>query len=174
MRRATARYCLPSLIGVADMDMNQHLDYEINQLHQSQPGSDAMIMSGPWFEAIPAKMITHDAASDPYHIIGPNERAVFGACWMALRETGARPGTIAPMPDNNRISATAGISHGQLVKSMGILRMTRWFSAYDSSASLSGRFAGRAYILSPEPIPLSEILLIDKTYISFVQVLIWI
>jgi Helix-turn-helix domain len=126
-----------------------------SQGNPSRP--DAMLFMGNWHQAVPAMVIL-----DP--VLEPVDKLVWMVIMLHARETGGK----TAFPPYDTIASKSNVSStSTIARAIAILRLTRWLTLCARVRQKSGRFTGNVYILHDEPLPLSDALYLDETYMTF-------
>ena len=121
--------------------------------------TDTMLFLGNRHQSFPTAVI-----KDP--ILEPVDKLVWMVIMLAVRETG---GSTA-FPSYGSIAGMANVSsRSTIARAIAILRATRWLTLCGRLRKASGQFRGNVYALHDEPLPLGDVIHLDRDYMVFLN-----
>ena len=129
---------------------------------EASPGSEAadtMIFLGNRHQSFPTAVIR-----DP--VLEPVDKLVWMVIMLGVRETGGN----TAFPSYHAIARQANVSSRSTVaRAIAILRATRWLTLCGRLRKSNGRFRGNLYALHDEPLPLADVIHLDRDYMGFLK-----
>lgn len=139
--------------------LQARIDAEVARILGSASPSQSVIFTGNRLESVPTQLI-----SDP--ILEPVDKLV----WMVLSSTRVGNDIAAVLPSYEDLLRLANIrGRATLARALAILRITRWLTLCRKVRDERGRFRGNVYALHDEPSLLADSLLLDPSYLPFLQ-----
>lgn len=129
---------------------------------EASPGSEAadtMIFLGNRHQSFPTAVIR-----DP--VLEPVDKLVWMVIMLGVSETGGN----TAFPSYHAIAEQANVSSRSTVaRAIAILRATRWLTLCGRLRKSNGRFRGNLYALHDEPLPLADVIHLDRDYMGFLK-----
>ncbi|MCG7890141.1 MAG: STY4528 family pathogenicity island replication protein [Candidatus Thiodiazotropha endolucinida] len=121
--------------------------------------TDTMLFLGNRHQSFPTAVI-----KDP--VLEPVDKLVWMVIMLAVRETGGN----TAFPGYDAIAGMANVSsRSTIARAIAILRASRWLTLCGRMRKASGRFRGNVYALHDEPLPLADVIHLDRDYMAFLD-----